>query len=82
MLSLCYWAGKPAEVDVFNIEQAYLTGTRDDKELSRLISQRHYALLQFESLTPFPLTPRIRQAVNRNYRVIRSDDDRVILAPR
>jgi hypothetical protein len=82
MLSLCYWAGKPAEVDVFNVEQAYLTGARSDKDLAQQISRRRFALIQFESLTPFPLTPRIQRAVAQNYQVVRSDDDRVILAPR
>lgn len=82
MLSLCYWAGKPPEVDVFNIEQAYLTGARSDTDLSRQIERRRYALIQFETLTPFPLTPRIRRVVELNYRVVRRDDDRVILAPR
>jgi hypothetical protein len=82
MLSLCYWAGKPAEVDVFNIGQAFETGARSDAELARSIAERRYALLQFEGLTPFPLTPRIRRAVAQNYRIIRKDDDRVILAPR
>jgi hypothetical protein len=82
MLSLCYWAGKPAEVDVFNMEQAYLTGARSDRELAQQIARRRFALIQFESLTPFPLTPRIRRAVEQNYHVVRNDDDRVILAPR
>jgi hypothetical protein len=82
MLSLCYWAGKPAEVDVFNIEQAYLTGARSDKDLAQQIARRRFALIQFESLMPFPLTSRIQRVVEKNYRVVRSDDDRVILAPR
>jgi hypothetical protein len=82
MLSLCYWAGKASEVDVFNIEQAYLTGARSEDDLAKQIGQRRFALIQFESLTPFPLTPRIHRAVESNYRVIRRDDDRVILAPR
>jgi hypothetical protein len=81
MLSLCYWAGKPAEVDVFNLEQAYLTGAMSDAWLAQQIARRRFALIQFESLTPFPLTPHIRRAVEQNYRVLRQDDDRVILAP-
>jgi hypothetical protein len=82
MLSLCYWAGKPAEVDVFNIEQAYLAGGRSDNGLAQQVDQRRFALIQFESLKPFPLTPRIQRALDQNYQVVRADDDRVILAPR
>jgi hypothetical protein len=82
MLSLCEWAGKPAEADVFNLEQAYLTGARNDSELVEAIAARHYALIQLEQLNPFPLTPAIHAALLRNYRIVRTDDDRAILAPR
>ena len=82
MLSLCYWAGKPAEVDVFNLEQAYLTGARSDAPLVKAIETRQFAVIQLEEMTPFPLTPSIRAALQRNYRFFRTDDDRVFLEPR
>ena len=82
MLSLCIWAGKAAEVDVFSVEQAYLNGARSDAGLVRAIEAKHFALIQFEQLTPFPLTPAIHRAILRNYRLVRSDDDRVFFAPR
>ncbi len=82
MLSLCFWAGRPAEADVFNLEQAYLTGARSDAGLVRAVETRHFALIQLEQLTPFPLTPAIHRAIFRNYRIVRRDDDRVFLAPR
>jgi 4-amino-4-deoxy-L-arabinose transferase-like glycosyltransferase len=82
MLSLCFWAGKPAEADIFNLEQSYLTGARSDAGLVRAIEAKHFALIQFEQLTPFPLTPAIHRALLKNYRIVRSDDDRVFLAPR
>ena len=77
MLSLCYWAGKPAEVDVFNIEQAYLTGARSDAALVHAIGQRHYEIVQLEELSPFPLPPAVHGALDRNYRIVLQDDDRV-----
>jgi len=80
MLSLCYWAGKAAAVDVFNIEQAYLTGARSDAALVRAIGQRHYAIVQLEESSPFPLTPAVHGALERNYRIVRQDDDRVFFA--
>ncbi|MEJ0028055.1 MAG: glycosyltransferase family 39 protein [Rhizomicrobium sp.] len=82
MLSLCYWAGKPAEVDVFNIEQAYLTGARSDAGLAQAIAARHYALIQLEELSPFPLTENVHRALDRNYHIVLQDDDRAIFAPR
>jgi hypothetical protein len=82
MLSLCFWAGKAAEADVFNLEQAYLTGARSDAGLIHAIETKHFAMIQLEQLTPFPLTPAIHRVLLRNYRIIRSDDDRVFFAPR
>ena len=80
MPSLCYWAAKPFEVDVFNMEQAYLTGTRSDVALAHAIAERRYAMIQLEELSPFPLTPNIRRALFANYHIVRTDDDRVFLA--
>ena len=82
MLSLCLWAGKGAEVDVFNVEQAYLTGARSDAALAGAIAARHFALIQLEQLKPFPLTPNIHRVLERNYNIVRTDDDGVFLAPR
>jgi hypothetical protein len=82
MLSLCYWAGKPAEVDVFNLGQAYATGARSDDALIRRIAARHYRAVQFDSLDDFALGPRVRQAFERAYRVDHADDNGVFLVPR
>lgn len=81
-LSLCYWAGKPAEVDVFNIGQAFATGARSDDGLAAAIARRHYVLIEFEQLDPFPLTPKIRQALNADYRTVLDGDDGMFFAPR
>ena len=82
MLSLCYWGGKPAEVDVFNSEQAYMAGARSDAELVNLVQEKHFALVQFEQFDPFPLTPGIHHTLLQNYQIVRSDGDRVFFAPR
>jgi hypothetical protein len=80
-LSLCVWGGKPAEVDTFNMQQAFATGTRSDKPLADAIAGHRYALIEFESDAP-PLTLRIRNAVAEHYRVVRKDNERVFYAPR
>jgi hypothetical protein len=82
MLSLCYWAGKRAEVDVFNVGEQFLTGARSDNDLAHLIDAHYFRVLQFESLLPFALTPRIRETVERNYRIDHTNDDGVFLLPR
>jgi hypothetical protein len=75
MLSLCFWAGKDGEADVFNLGQAYATGARRDDALAALLAARHFAVLQFDPDEDFPLTPRVRRALDANYRVGRKSDD-------
>jgi hypothetical protein len=82
MLSLCYWAGKPAEVDVFNLGQAFATRARSDDALVRLIEGRRFRAVQFDSMDEFALGPRVKDAFARNYRVDHEDDDGVFLVPR
>ncbi|HJW42189.1 MAG TPA: glycosyltransferase family 39 protein [Rhizomicrobium sp.] len=82
MLSLCYWAGKDAEVDVFNIGEAYRAGRRGDADLVSAIDARRFGMIQFEEMSPFPLTENIRRAVDQHYRLVRKDDDRTFFAPR
>jgi hypothetical protein len=81
MLSLCVWAGKPAEIDTFNMQQAFVTGRRSDRPLAEAIAEHHYGLIALETDAP-ALTQRIRDAVARHYRPVRRDQDRVFYAPR
>lgn len=82
MLSLCYWAGKPAEVDLFNTEQQFLTHARSDDELARAIRARRFSAIELDALNPFPLMPRIRAALLAAYRIDHSDDEGVFFVPR
>lgn len=81
MLSLCYWAGKPAVLDVFNMEQAYVTGSRSDAVLVRDIRAKRYGVVQLEELVPFPLTPAVHRTLAANYHIARQDDDRRFFVP-
>lgn len=82
MLSLCYWAGKPAEVDVFNLGQAFAAHARSDDALVRLVEARRFRAVQFDSMDEFALGPRVKDAFARGYRVDHEDDDGVFLVPR
>src|SRR5581483_3229139 len=62
-LSLCYWAGKPAGVDVFNMSEQFRTGVRRPDGLAALVRSRQFAVIQLDSLEPFPLGPKVRQAL-------------------
>ncbi len=82
MLALCYWAGKSPQVDVFNTDQRIRTGALRSDGLVHLIAERRYSIIQLESLHPFPLPTAIERAVLQNYRIVRTDDERVFLVPR
>ncbi len=81
-LSLCYWAGKREEVDVFNLEQEFATGARPDDELVHYIESRAFGAIEFDTLAPFSLTPRVRAALLRAYRIDHSDAEGVFLVPK
>jgi hypothetical protein len=81
-LSLCYWAGKEAEVDTFNVGQEFATGARSDADLIRQIDARAFSVIEFDALKPLALGPRVMAAVLKNYRIARTNDDGVFLVPR
>lgn len=82
MQSLCYWASKKAEIDIFNLGQAYATRARSDNALIDLIQTRHYAALEFDSLTDFALGLNVRKALTASYRIDHEDENGVFLVPR
>jgi len=82
MLSLCYWADKTAEVDVFNTDQRIRADIRSEVPLLGMIEAKRFAMIELESLKPFPIAGGIEQVLMRNYRVVRRDDERVFLSPR
>ncbi len=81
-LSFCYWAGKVVEVDVFNTGQQFATGARSDADLIRRIEAHTYSSLEFDTLSPFALGPRVKAAVLANYRIAYTNDEGVFFVPR
>jgi hypothetical protein len=79
-LSLCLWAGKGAEVDVFNVGEEIKTGTRDPAPLAGMIADRHFAVLQLQDRAA--LGPLVRAAIGKHYRPDHSDDNGSFLIPR
>ena len=78
-ISLCLWAGKKAEVDVFNIGEQIKTGARDPAGLTRMIASRHFAALQLQDLDS--LGPAIGNAIRKNYRADHAGDNGTFLVP-
>jgi hypothetical protein len=72
-LSLCLWAGKSAQVDVFNIGEQIKSGARDPSALARAIIQKRFSTLQL--LDDAALGPAVRQAIETNYRADHTDDN-------
>lgn len=82
MLSLCYWAAKAPQVDVFNLDQRFRRIAGSDTRLVHLIEAKRFSLIEFEALRPFPLAGGVESAVLHNYKIVRTDDERVFFAPR
>jgi len=79
-LSLCLWAGKDAEVDVFNAGEQIKTGARDPAPLAQMIVARRFAVLQLADLDA--LGPAVRATIEKGYRTDHSDDNGSFLIPR
>ena len=79
-LSLCLWAGKNAQVDVFNIGEAIKTRTRDPKALIGMIHDHAFATIQLVDMDG--LGPDVRGAIEKNYRADHSDDNGAFWVPR
>ncbi len=82
MLSLCYWAHKPATVDVFNVGQQFETGARSDQVLAKQIEARHFAVIQFDPDSPYSLGENVHDAMTRSYRLDHQDEFGSFYVPR
>ncbi|HEY3779062.1 MAG TPA: glycosyltransferase family 39 protein [Rhizomicrobium sp.] len=81
-LAFCYWAGKAAPVDVFNIDQQLRTRTRDPAPFLRFIQSRRYGAIELDETAPFPLPQSAEAAISRNYRLDHADDEGIFFVPR
>jgi hypothetical protein len=80
-LALCFWAGKPVEVDVFNTQQRILAGSLQSADLVRLLDARYYGILELGN-PGRRLGAAFDDALARNYRLLREVDDRHLFVPR
>jgi len=77
-ISLCLWAGKGAQLDVFNIGEQIKTGARDPSSVGKMIVAHHFAVLQLQDLDG--LGP-VRGEIEKHYRADHSDDNGTFLTP-
>jgi len=78
-LSLCQWAGKTAQVDVFNIGEAIRAGARDAAPLARAIALHRFGVIQLQDTDA--LGPQVRAAMDAHYRVDHTNDNGSFLTP-
>ena len=81
-LTFCYWAGKRASVDLFNLNQQFATGTRDPALFLRLLRSRVFASVELDETVPFPFPKDVKSVFFRSYRIDHQDDEGIFFVPR
>lgn len=81
-LTFCYWAGKKASVDVFNLNQQFATGTRDAAPFLRLLRAHDFASVELDETVPSPFPRNVESVFFRNYRIDHQDDEGIFFVPR
>ena len=71
--SLCYWAGKRAEVDVWGLSQAIKTHAQSEGALVRLLEDGYFGSMQLERRSSLLLSSTARATLERYYRIDHSD---------
>ncbi|MBU6297940.1 MAG: glycosyltransferase family 39 protein [Alphaproteobacteria bacterium] len=82
MMSFCYWAHKPATVDVFNTGEQLKTGVRSDAQLIAMMASRRFSVIQIDPDATEPLGVRVGAAMARHYRLDHTDDNGAFYVPR
>lgn len=81
-LTFCYWAGKAADVDVFNLDQQFETRARDPAPFLRRIGARDFASVELDETSPLPFPRSVARAFLGNYRLHHQDDEGAFFVPR
>ncbi len=80
-LALCFWAGKPAEVDVFNLQQRIIHGSPHANDIVNLLDARYFSIIQLD--TPGrPLGQAFVAALSRDYMIVQENANRRLFVPR
>ncbi len=85
-LALCYWAGKPWEVDFFNTAQKLRTGAVPVSRLASDLVSHRYAMIQAGSTTTPPallwVPPLVNAALTEHYTPVRHSAHGILLIPK
>jgi len=80
-LALCFWAGKPAGVDLLNLAQQGRRAAPSIHELIRLIDQRRFGVVQI-GLERSRLDPAAREVLRQSYVIARMGPAGILFVPR
>lgn len=78
-MSLCLWAGKTPQIDVFNAGEAIQTKTRNAAPLIQMIQAHHFATIQLQDTQG--LGPQIHAAITSAYRLHHHNDNGAFFTP-
>jgi hypothetical protein len=78
-LALCYWAEKPAQVDVWGLSQALATRTRSPDTLAALVDAKRFGVIELNSRSAILHFAEIRSSLARNYRIDHADQFGIFL---
>jgi hypothetical protein len=86
MLALCFWAGKPPAVDLFNAQQYFRAGRADEEALLRRVADGEFAVVQLFFLSrdrdDERVSGQLAQALQAHYVIDRIGANGVFLRPR
>jgi hypothetical protein len=80
-LSLCYWAGQPAEIDFFNFGEKLRTGAMTDTDFRARIERGDYGYVEVEPTSPRLPTPTADWLASHYMIVDGIDNQALLLAP-
>jgi hypothetical protein len=81
-LALCYWASKPAEVDVVNLTQAIAQGARTPGDLTHLFESHYFSMIQLQPRSALMEPSPLWLPLVRNYYLEHQDRNGLFLIPR
>jgi len=85
-LALCFWAGKPVGVDLFNSRQAFHAGRADEAALLARLARSEFSVVQLTALyrdrDDSRVSAQFTRELLRNYVIERNSANGVFLRPR
>ena len=79
--ALCYWAGKPAQVDVWGLSQALAKHTRSEASLASVLDAQRFGVIVVDARSALLYFAQIRSSLARSYKKDHADRLGIFLVP-